>query len=284
MFLLIRACAQFALKSATNLNPNCLERSVGNVALAIGIWVTSSASGGDNKHAPRVEGFVRPAASNVVQCEQDSGDQNFLADTIDWAPDRAALGVFIRAAEETVSVVEVVSGSPADRAGLQAGDEIRYVGDSRVRTTHSLIEAIAASAAGRRIDLTILRNGRRQVVEVELVTWDSIFGGRDKSSKDVPGRGNVPVSSDPNAQRGAAPGRNSYKSYAYRPNGRQWREARESDSQNVRALKVQLDSVQRELNELKFSRRAVPAATFDFDAWWERQHHGAGGTDPALFQ
>jgi hypothetical protein len=47
MLLLIRACAHFALKSATNLNPTSLERSVGKVALAIGIAVTSSAFGGD---------------------------------------------------------------------------------------------------------------------------------------------------------------------------------------------------------------------------------------------
>ena len=284
MLLLIRTCAHFALKSATNLNLNSLELSVGKVALAIGVGVTSAAFGGENKHTRRVEGFVRPAAANVVQCGQDSGDRNFLAGSNDRSPDRAALGVFIGAAEETVSVVELVSGSPADRAGLQAGDEIRYVGDSRIRTTDSLIDAIAAFTPGTRIELTILRNGRRQIVEAELASWDSIFGGRDKSLKGAPGRNTVPDRNDQNAERDAAAGTKSYRSYEYRPNGTQLREAREPDGQNLRALKVQLDSVQQELNELKFSRRPVPAATFDLDAWWERQHHGAGGTDPALFQ
>jgi hypothetical protein len=284
MLLLIRICDHFALESATNLNLTSLERSVGKVTLAIGVCVTSAAFGGDNKHTRRVEGFVRPAAANVVQCGQDSGDRNFLAGSNDRAPDRAALGVFIRAAEESVSVVELVSGGPADRAGLQAGDEIRYVGDARIRTTESLIDAIAAFTPGTRIDLTILRNGRRQIVEAELVSWDSIFGGRDKSLKGAPGRNTVPDRNDQNAERGAAAGTKSYRSYAYRPGGQPSPAAREPDSQNVRALRARLESVQRELNELKFSRRPVPAATFDLDAWWERQHHGAGGTDPALFQ
>ena len=284
MLLLTRACAHIAMKLATNLHPTCVERSVAKAALATALSFTASAVGDENKYPPRVEGSFPPSAARIVECRQDGGDRNYRAGSSDRALHRAALGVFILATEETVSVVEVIFGSPADRAGLQAGDEIRYVGDARIRTTDSLIHAIAAFTPGTRIDLTILRNGRRQIVEAELASWDSIFGGRDKSSKGVPGRNTVPYRNDQNAERGAAAGTKSYRSYAYGPNGTQLRQAREPDSQNLRALKVRLDNVQREMNELKFSRRPVPAATFDLDAWWERQHHGAGGSDPALFQ
>jgi hypothetical protein len=284
MLLLIRACADITLKLATKLERTCIEGSVSGAALAIGLWVTNSGFGDDNRHSQRVGRTIPASAPKVVECRQDGGDRSSYAGSHEHAPDRAALGVFIGAAKETVNIVEVISGSPADRAGLQAGDEVRYVGDSRIRTTDSLIEAIAAFTPGTRFDLLILRNGRRQIVEAELVSWDSIFGGRDESSKGVSGRSTVPERPDQNAERGAAAGTKSYRSYAYRPNGTQLRGAREPDSHNLRALKVRLDSVEREIIDLQLSRRAVPAATFDLDAWWQRQHRGEGRTDPALFQ
>src|SRR5262245_42843163 len=40
---------------------------------------------------------------------------------------RGALGVLLTTSRDEVSVADVIPGSPADLAGLRAGDEIRYV-------------------------------------------------------------------------------------------------------------------------------------------------------------
>jgi predicted metalloprotease with PDZ domain len=80
----------------------------------------------------------------------------------------ATLGVSINESDGRVSVIAVAPGSPAARAGLRVGDEIRYVDDQRIRTTHGLIEAIREYHPGSHIDLSILRNGERQVLKVKL--------------------------------------------------------------------------------------------------------------------
>ena len=81
-------------------------------------------------------------------------------------------------------VSEVVDGSPADEAGLTAGDrqiefqgqrQIAVEGDvifsvngKRLNRTTNLPELISHLAPGTKVDLGIVRNGKRRTVEVEL--------------------------------------------------------------------------------------------------------------------
>lgn len=56
-------------------------------------------------------------------------------------------------------VVEVVSGGPADRAGLRAGDLILTVGGGQVRDAQDIQRRLFAEAIGTRLPVTVLRNG-----------------------------------------------------------------------------------------------------------------------------
>ena len=56
-------------------------------------------------------------------------------------------------------VVEVVSGGPADRAGLRAGDLILTVGGGQVRDAQDIQRQLFAEAIGTRLPVTVLRNG-----------------------------------------------------------------------------------------------------------------------------
>ncbi|MEU4547700.1 S1C family serine protease [Nonomuraea dietziae] len=71
-------------------------------------------------------------------------------------------------------VVEVVSGSPAARAGLRAGDLVVNAGRSPVGDAQSLQRLMFADAIGRPLPITVLRNGALVDVitePVELLEW-----------------------------------------------------------------------------------------------------------------
>lgn len=64
----------------------------------------------------------------------------------------------------------VVSGSPADQAGLQERDTITKINGSRIDPTHSLISLLGQHQPGDKITLTIVRDGKSQKIAVTLGT------------------------------------------------------------------------------------------------------------------
>ncbi len=65
-------------------------------------------------------------------------------------------------------VLDVVPGSPADRAGLRRDDIILEFNGQQVSTSEQLRNMVALTAPGTRVTLTILREGREQKVTAEL--------------------------------------------------------------------------------------------------------------------
>lgn len=55
---------------------------------------------------------------------------------------------------------EVMSGSPADKAGLQVGDVIRKVDNQPIENAQALVDAIAKKQVGQTVGLEIYRNGQ----------------------------------------------------------------------------------------------------------------------------
>ena len=64
-------------------------------------------------------------------------------------------------------VAQVVSGGPADRAGLRAGDLLLTAGGQPVRTSQDLQRLMFAEAIGRPLAITVMRNGALVDVIVE---------------------------------------------------------------------------------------------------------------------
>ncbi|HKX24573.1 MAG TPA: trypsin-like peptidase domain-containing protein [Candidatus Saccharimonadales bacterium] len=62
----------------------------------------------------------------------------------------------------------VVSGSPADKAGLKSGDVITKVNDTQITEEHSLASILAQYSPGDKITLTILRDGKSQTLTATL--------------------------------------------------------------------------------------------------------------------
>jgi len=96
------------------------------------------------------------------------------------------LGISIQMEEGAVKVVSPFRGSPADQAGIKAGDYITHI-DGQLIFGMEVDEAVAQmrGPAGTDIEVTIFRPGRedsfevvvtRGVIELEPVTWELIGG------------------------------------------------------------------------------------------------------------
>ncbi len=71
-------------------------------------------------------------------------------------------------AKEGVIVAEVVEDSPAEKAGLEVQDIILELDGKKVEDVVQLSKDIASRAPGTKVELTILRDGKKKTITVEL--------------------------------------------------------------------------------------------------------------------
>jgi len=89
----------------------------------------------------------------------------------------ASLGLKARDAGGKTTVAAVLRGSAAQRAGVDAGDELLAIGDRRVETAASMESALALFRAGDRTTVLVARDGKTRPLEVTL---DAAPAGRAK--------------------------------------------------------------------------------------------------------
>jgi membrane-associated protease RseP (regulator of RpoE activity) len=75
-----------------------------------------------------------------------------------------------------VLVLEVIDESPADIAGLQAGDVILEIDGRKMTSTDELVSYVGKSEPGEDVDITYKRKRRTRTVEVELGKKDGPAG------------------------------------------------------------------------------------------------------------
>jgi S1-C subfamily serine protease len=76
-----------------------------------------------------------------------------------------------RSAPSVAAVAGVAPDSPAQAAGLAAGDLLEAIDGITVDDVESLVAQIGASAPGRRLALRVRRGGEPQTLEVVLAEW-----------------------------------------------------------------------------------------------------------------
>jgi serine protease Do len=93
---------------------------------------------------------------------------------------RGYLGIMVRnidqdlqeafglASRDGAFVEEVLPKHAAANAGLEHGDVVTKVGDLKVVDTRDLIDTVSAMAPGAKVELEIVRDGKRKTVTVEL--------------------------------------------------------------------------------------------------------------------
>lgn len=92
---------------------------------------------------------------------------------------------------EGAVIADVVSGSPAARAGLRQGDVVvRYEGRT-IASADQLQELVAATPPGRTVRLEIVRNGRRMTSTARLTEQRSerVSGALPGPAEQAPGLG-----------------------------------------------------------------------------------------------
>jgi hypothetical protein len=112
--------------------------------------------------------------------QQQSSDGRGGRSDDENARHHAALGVSLAESDGQVRVVAVLPGSPAAQAGLQAGDQIRYVGDQRIRTAQGLAEEIGEYRPDSQVELSIRRDGEKKTLTARLASQESTFRNRER--------------------------------------------------------------------------------------------------------
>ena len=129
----------------------------------IGIHSSIGESVDQNRHVP-ISAF-REGWDRMLAGEQ----WGQLGRSVDLAPNRPMLGVRLGMLDEDRVVVSgVVSGSPAEKAGLKTGDLILRVDGVPVTRPMELIELVASREVGDRVKLQIERDGALRNVQVDL--------------------------------------------------------------------------------------------------------------------
>ena len=81
----------------------------------------------------------------------------------------AFLGVSSRKAEKGgATVLEVTTGSPAEKAGIMKADVIIKVNETKIESPESLFEAIHSYKPGEKVKIVFTRNGKEQSVMATL--------------------------------------------------------------------------------------------------------------------
>ena len=87
-----------------------------------------------------------------------------------------------------VKVDEVNDDSPADKAGLKAGDVVVEFDGERVRSARQFTRLVQETPEGRTVKIAVLRNGQRQVLdatpEARSFTWNMNIDG-DRIRRDI---------------------------------------------------------------------------------------------------
>lgn len=78
------------------------------------------------------------------------------------------LGVQLNDADEGITVIDVIDGSPASEAGLMTDDVIVAVGETAVETVEDVTTALADLGPGAETTITVLRDGEETVFNVTL--------------------------------------------------------------------------------------------------------------------
>ncbi|MFB3828863.1 MAG: Do family serine endopeptidase [Bryobacteraceae bacterium] len=81
-------------------------------------------------------------------------------------------------ATEGVFVQEVAPGGPSEKAGLKAGDIIVAINGQPVRNGNELIERVTNTAVGSTLQITVLRENKRQNFTVTVADLSKVFPDR----------------------------------------------------------------------------------------------------------
>jgi hypothetical protein len=168
------------------------------------------------------------------------------------AQHHAALGISVVDHDGRVRVIAILPASPAAKAGLQVGDEIRYVDDQRIRTAEGLTDEVGEKQPGSNVELSIRRNGERRTVQARLASSQEMAANRGQNNRyaanddnNYNNRGNRQNGWNQNQSQN---GWNRNRASSYDPNAQS---GSQSVNQQIRTLRQQVAQLQQEVDDLR---------------------------------
>jgi len=194
-------------------------------------------------------------SGNDTQATNQNGNDQQGREGADDAQHHAALGISMTDSDGHVRVAAVMPGSPAAKAGLQVGDEIRAVDDERIRTAEGLTEEIGEQQPGATVELSIRRNGERRTLHARLASsqeanrWrnNRQFGLNRQNGSNGQYASNV-ENDDYNSRGNQQNGWNRNRASSYDPDSQS---ASQAIHQQLRQLRQQVAQLQQEVDELR---------------------------------
>ncbi len=105
--------------------------------------------------------FLRKGAASVDKPETPAFEREMNTEEED-----VVLGVICEDDENNrISVVDVVEGSPADKAGIRPGDVILEIGDSKVESVEALVDCMEGFKQRKKLEIVLIRAGGDDTAE-----------------------------------------------------------------------------------------------------------------------
>jgi C-terminal processing protease CtpA/Prc len=115
---------------------------------------------------------------------QDQFDRQFSQQQGGGSERRGGLGVVLRETEgQGVRIVDVYQNSPAEQAGLLAGDQVVEINGQTVRSVQELQSRIARRDPGTEVEIVGLRNGREQTFNARLESRQEALSQQGRSQQ-----------------------------------------------------------------------------------------------------
>lgn len=129
------------------------------LALSAAVWGAAAAQEATPEATAPAEAEVTPAVEAPAVGEAPAPDTQAT---------RPFLGVALQDSDDGVVIAEVRAGSPADDAGLQAGDMITSVNGTDVATAQDVADVVGALAIGDAVSLEISRGSEALTIDATL--------------------------------------------------------------------------------------------------------------------
>jgi serine protease Do len=92
-----------------------------------------------------------------------------------------------------VVIAKVMAGTPAAKAGLQGGDVLTEVAGQAVKDPRTLQRIVAGQRAGKKVEMTVVRDGANKVLEVTLEEQPRTFAAAESSEPESVSLGKIGV-------------------------------------------------------------------------------------------
>lgn len=158
-----------------------------SMALALA-WFGLSSGAGAQERSDRRDSSQPQYQSSQSQSQQESRSSQSQRSTssdedeIEYRGlEHAALGVML--GEQTgrgVRIRDILRGSPAERAGLRAGDRIAKIDDKQMKSYSDIIRYINRIEPGQTSQIAVNRDGEEKTLRVKFASREDLYGNEDQ--------------------------------------------------------------------------------------------------------